>query len=492
MKKIVISLLLLNTAMAQGGETSITPDASSNKDMPNVVVIYSDDQGWGDVGYHGYDDIRTPNIDKLAEQGTQFSQAYVSASVCGPSRAGLVTGVYQQRLGYYGNGNGATIPTSQPTFMEMMKSQGYTTGVIGKWHLGDKGGHPVNRGADFYYGFLNGSHDYDWSDSKEGGKKWQSPIYRNFAIEPPIQNSDGYLTEMFTNEAVDFIERSAEKPFVLYLAYNAVHHPWVVPQRYLDRLKDVKADDERKLFAGMLLAMDDGVGAVMETLKSKGLDENTLVFFMSDNGSPRGQGLKKPRKKQRGQTVMSNPGPFNGFKGDTYEGGIRVPFIMRWPNKIPQGATYNKPVINLDIAATMLARTGVTNPPEGLAFDGVDLLPHITGKTGKEPHKTLYWRRDDDYAIRNGDWKLTWNDQSGPQTIRLFNVVNDPGEYLDVSNLNPKIAQDLQNQFDAWDSQLPQNAYGRTARNRNVHFENGNIRSVKQFNAEINSKQQQQ
>ncbi|MCW8329083.1 sulfatase-like hydrolase/transferase [Photobacterium sp. SDRW27] len=486
MKKIILPLILLNTAIAHAEETRMAP---LDESKPNIVVIYSDDQGWGDVGYHGYDDIRTPNIDKLAAQGTQFSQAYVSASVCGPSRAGLITGVYQQRFGYYSNGNGASIPRSQPTFLEMMKSQGYTTGVVGKWHLGSKRGHPVNRGADFYYGFLNGFHDYDRSDTKEGGKPGQSPIYRNFKVEPPIQKNDGYLTEMFTNEAVDFIERSAEKPFILYLAYNAVHHPWGVPERYLERLKDLDAGEERKLFAGMLLAMDDGVGAVMDTLKNQGLDENTLVFFMSDNGSPREQGLKKPKIKQRDQTVMSSPGPFNGFKGDTYEGGIRVPFVMRWPNKIPQGLIYDKPVINLDIAATMLARTGVTTTSEGFAFDGVDLLPYITGKTDKEPHQTLYWRRDDDYAIRRGNWKLTWNDQSGPQTIRLFNLDKDPGEYEDVSGLYPEVAQDLQNQFDAWDSKLPPNSNGRTVRNRNEDYQKGSRVDVRKFNAEVRARE---
>ncbi|MCG7586870.1 sulfatase [Photobacterium sp. OFAV2-7] len=485
MKRLVLSALLFNTAMAHADAPA--PDTQTPVEQPNILIIYSDDQGWGDVGYHGYTDIRTPNIDKLATQGTQFSQAYVSASVCGPSRAGLMTGVYQQRLGYYGNGNGATIPLSQPTFLEMMKSQGYTTGVVGKWHLGSKKGHPVNRGADFFYGFLNGSHDYDWSDSKEGGKKWQSPIYRNFAIEPPIQNSNGYLTEMFTEEAVDFIERSTDKPFCLYLAYNAVHHPWVVPQRYLDRLEDLNANEERKLFAGMLLAMDDGVGAVMDTLKRKGLDDDTLVFFMSDNGSPRGQGLKPPRKKQRGQTVMSSPGPFNGFKGDTYEGGVRVPFVMRWPGKIPHGAVYNQPVINLDITATMLARAGITHPPKGLDFDGKDLMPYITGSIENIPHGTLYWRRDDDYAIRDGNWKLTYNDQSGPKTIRLFNMNRDPEEYHDLSAQYPNIAQHLQNKFDAWDSKLPPNAYGRTARNRNHQYEKGTITDVKEHNDRISN-----
>ncbi|MCW8863653.1 MAG: sulfatase-like hydrolase/transferase [Colwellia sp.] len=222
MLRILVIMLLFTTTIGSAKESMHQARKSSK---PNVIVIYSDDQGWGDVGYHGYADIRTPNIDKLAQQGTQFSQAYVSASVCGPSRAGLVTGVYQQKFGYYGNGQKAKVAETQPTFMEMMKAQGYQTGVVGKWHLGSTDGHPVKRGADFYYGFLGGSHDYDYSEAsevradKKQVKKWQTPIYRNFSAEPPIQNTNGYLTEMFTHEAVHFIERSADKPFFLYLAY---------------------------------------------------------------------------------------------------------------------------------------------------------------------------------------------------------------------------------------------------------------------------------
>ncbi|MCW8866347.1 MAG: sulfatase-like hydrolase/transferase [Colwellia sp.] len=246
---------------------------------------------------------------------------------------------------------------------------------------------------------------------------------------------------------------------------------------------DLKVPEERKLFAGMLLAMDDGVGEVMKSLKKNGIDENTLVFFMSDNGSPRGQGLYKPKKKVRGQTVMSNPGPFNGFKGDTYEGGIRVPFIMRWPNKVPAAATYDKPVINLDIAATMLALNGVDNPSKGLPFDGVNLMPYITNKIQTAPHQSLYWRRDNDYAVRHGDWKLTFNDQSGPKSIRLFNIAKDRGEYHDVSGEYPKIAQDLQNQFDAWDSQLPENTFGKTATNRNSDYHKGKRIDVSEHNS---------
>ncbi|MBT3288351.1 MAG: sulfatase-like hydrolase/transferase [Victivallales bacterium] len=457
---------------------------------PNVVLIYSDDQGWGDVGYHGYTDVLTPNIDRLAAEGTQFSQGYVSASVCGPSRCGLLTGVYQQRLGVYGNYDKGGIPTSQPTLFEMLKREGYTCGVVGKWHVGmaREELRPNARGADFFYGFLGGSHDYYTSSrDPDDRRRGERPIMRNGQVERPIQESKGYLTEMFTQEAVQFIERTDDEPFCLYLAYNAVHHPWSVPDSYVKRVQHLATHDERKLFAGMVLALDDGVGAVMAALRKKGVADDTLVIFMSDNGSPRGQGIAAPRQKTRGTTTMSSPGPFNGFKGDTYEGGTRVPFVMRWPGWIPKGKTYRQPVINLDIPATVLARCGVSKPWQGHVFDGVDLLPFVVGPkpSAAQPHEVLYWRRGEDYAILAGDWKLARNDQAGPRTIRLFNLAADPGEWKDLAQAHPERAQAMQDLFDAWDSALPDNQSGRNPRNRNTGFVAGKRVDVAEFNRTV-------
>ncbi|MBT3378445.1 MAG: sulfatase-like hydrolase/transferase [Lentisphaerae bacterium] len=485
MRRTVAAPAIALACLICGIESQLHPLHAS---QPNVVLIYSDDQGWGDVGYHGYTDVLTPNIDKLATGGTQFSQAYVCASVCGPSRAGLLTGIYQQRMGVYGNYDKGGVPTSQPLLFEMLKREGYSCGAVGKWHVGMAREEllPNSRGVDFFYGFLGGSHDYYRSATDpEFRKKGERPIMRNTQIEPPIQESKGYLTEMFTKEAVGFIERATDEPFCLYLAYNAVHHPWSVPDSYVQRVQQLDTHDERKLFAGMVLAMDDGVGAIMDALRRKGVADNTLVIFMSDNGSPRGQGIAQPRQKTRGTTTMSSPGPFNGFKGDTYEGGIRVPFVMHWPGRIPAGATYAHPVINLDIVATVLARSGVSKPWKGQAFDGVDLLPFISGgrPSDQKPHQTLYWRRDNDYAIRHGDWKLAWNDQAGPKTIRLFNLVDDPGEWKDLAGTNPKQAQVLQDMFDAWDSGLPDNQSGRNPRNRNNGHAAGKRINVSEFNA---------
>ncbi|GAA4899414.1 hypothetical protein GCM10023333_36300 [Ferrimonas pelagia] len=474
------------------GSATLAPTAlAADPSQPNIIVIYTDDQGMGDVGYHGYDDIKTPNIDKLAAGGVHFPQAYVSASVCGPSRAGLLTGVYQQRFGVYGNFKTTKIPHEQPMMTAMMKEFGYETGVVGKWHMSALTGTPNERGADFFYGFIGGSHDYYKSDAEEGGKPWLSPIYRNEVAEPPIQEQNGYLTELFTDEAVGFIERNADKPFFLHLAHFAVHHPWTVPQSYIDRVDHLDAGEERKLFAGMALAMDDGIGEVMETLKKHDLYDNTLIFFMSDNGSPRGQGFVAPRKKARGETTMSNPGIYNGFKGDTYEGGIRVPFLMHWPNALPAGAVFEHPVMNLDIMPTINAVLGGKEGGAGpVPFDGVNLIPFLLGEVGEGeiPHETLYWRRDQDYAFREGDWKMTWNDQSGPQTIRLFNIAEDPGEWNDLAFKMPEKTQQMKDKFDAWESELPENTHAKQRTNRNYEFKNGHRVNVMQFNNEMADK----
>jgi len=443
-----------------------------------VVIIYADDMGWGDVGYHGVKDILTPNTDKLAAEGVSFSQGYVSASVCGPSRCGLMTGVYQQRLGCGENPNTkgfpedpkfpfAGLPTSQPILSEMLKPLGYRCGMVGKWHLGlHETMRPNARGFDYYYGFLNGAHSYEKALPEFGKKKDVWPLFRNNEMEPPYE---GYLTDTFTDEAVAFIERCAtanresqiSEPFFLYVAYNAVHAPWQVPDKYRERTKHLSDIEDRCFFAAMVLAMDDGVGRIMAALDKTGVDDDTLVFFISDNGTPRGQGLAHPKKdytRERGGCTMSSAGPFRGFKGDTFEGGIRVPFAMRWPGRIKPGTKYDKPITNLDVVPTVMAHLGVGQPGRGLPFDGVDLMPYLAGKSGDaRPHDVLYWRRDDDYAVRKGDWKLAWNDHSVPpgSDAMLFNLAEDPGEHHDLSAKHPRLKQELQDLFDEWDSPLP-------------------------------------
>ncbi|WP_020583106.1 sulfatase family protein [Endozoicomonas elysicola] len=487
LKKTLIAIALTATSFTAVYSTNAATAAINTPGKPNIIVIFSDDQGWGDVGYHGFNDIRTPNLDYLAATGVHFTQAYSSASVCGPSRAGMLTGVYQQRFGIYGNFANNTIPREQPMMMEMLKDEGYQTAVIGKWHMGEPTGLPNERGADYFYGFRGGSHDYFKSRSTEGGKPLLAPIYRNNEPQPPIQQNRDYLTTRFTDEAVSFIERSADEPFFLYLAYNAVHHPWQAPAHYIDKVKDLPAGEERKHFAAMTLAMDEGIGDVLTALKSQEIDQNTVIFFMSDNGSPSGQGFAQPRRKTRGQTTMSSPGPFNGFKGDTYEGGIRVPFIMHWSGTLEGGKAYSHMVSSLDIMPTISGILDI-KPQGGMPYDGVNLIPYLNGEKAdhQTPHSTLYWRRDNDYAIRDGQWKLAWNDDNGPKTIQLFDIEKDPGEYHDLVEQHPEIAQSLQNKFDHWEATLPVNPHSHKPVNRNAGYAEGKQLDVAAFNVSVN------
>ena len=457
-------------------------------EKPNILIFFADDMGWGDVSYHGFSDIRTPHIDSLAAGGVQFSQGYTAASVCGPSRSGLLTGVYQQKLGVYGNGGSGQLNPKQPLIFKTLKAQGYKTASIGKWgvHVHSDTPLPNDNGVDYFYGFLGGAHDFLKSSlDVNNKKKGLLPLYRNKEMLPPIQDNNGYLTDMFSDEAVNFVERNSDKPFLLYLAYNAVHSPWQVPEPYLKRLDDLKVKHpDRKVFAGMALAMDDGIGRVVAKLKEKGIYENTLIFFLSDNGTPCGQGIgKNAGDKARGECLMSNPADLNGFKGDTYEGGTRIPFLVHYPKELPAGETYKLPVISYDIAATIMARLGLSGPGFNAPFDydGVDLFPYLKGGKTERPHDTLYWRRGNDYAIRVGDMKLAYNDQRGPKTIRLFNLATDPGERQDLVNSMPERAQVLQDKFDAWDSTLAPHPV-KPLTNRNFDYAEGKRVNIQSFN----------
>ncbi|MBR8534485.1 sulfatase-like hydrolase/transferase [Carboxylicivirga sediminis] len=458
----LILLLLVN----QGFLMLYAAPSEKASEKPNVIIIYADDMGFGDVGYNGSENISTPNIDKLARQSVIFNQGYVSASVCAPSRAGLLTGQYQQRFGLGENcsasgwphspiSQGSGIPDDQLLASELLKEKGYTTAMVGKWHLGvAESKRPSQKGFDYYYGFLNGSHSYYKSGLEMGDKKGIWPLFDN---NTPV-TFDGYLTEVFTDKAVHFIEKAGEEPFFLYLAYNAVHHPWEVPDKYIERLQHIELPNRRK-FAAMVLALDDGVGEVMKALEEQGIAENTVVVFISDNGSPKGQA-----KGSTPDDYMSSTGGLRGWKGDTYEGGIRVPFLIKWPG-ILQPCTYNKPVINLDILPTLAAYLELDKDND---FDGVNLLPFLMCKDDGTPHDILYWRRDDDYAIRKGDWKLCWNDRGRKDTdaAELFNLADDPNEQHNLAAQFPELAKEMQRIFDEWDSQLPDSKWWGAPKNR--------------------------
>ncbi|HNT88139.1 MAG TPA: sulfatase-like hydrolase/transferase, partial [Candidatus Hydrogenedentes bacterium] len=374
--------------LGAGAAAWLTPrafgESAGDAARPNIIVILADDLGYGDLGVTGCKDVPTPHIDAIATGGVRFTHGYVSCPVCSPTRAGLMTGRYQQRFGHWYNPGPPVdeqpnigLPLSETTIADRLKEAGYATGLVGKWHLGlGPEFHPMKRGFDEFFGFPHGSHSY--VDSRADTK---NPIMRGTeAVDEPA-----YLTEAFTREAVDFIRRRAGAPFFLYLSYNAVHGPLQAPDAYLERFKAIE-DETRRTYAAMLSALDDGVGAVLAALREKGIEEDTLVFFLSDNGGPIA-------------VNGSRNTPFSGAKGTLQEGGIRVPFFLRWPERLPAGRTCDLPVISLDILPTCLAAAGGALPSDA-PLDGVNLLPYLAGNEGA-PHDYLFWRYHDGAAVRH-------------------------------------------------------------------------------------------
>ena len=401
---------LLFTGLLAYSSTSLASE------KPNFIVILTDDQGYADVGFNGSDDIITPNIDRIANEGTRFTNGYVTYAVCGPSRAGLLTGRYQGRFGFGRNPiidpSDATsgLPLEEQMISEVLKPVGYTSSIIGKWHMGThEKFRPNKRGFDHFYGFLSGGHKYfpeDLTiDSIENAKKDWSWYNTKIMENDKRVEIDEYLTDELSNEAVKFIEREQDKPFFLYLAYNAPHTPLQASQEYLDRNTHIK-DKKRRTYAAMVTAVDDGVGRILAKLKQLGLDNNTMVFFLSDNGGAKNN--------------ASDNGELRNFKGSNFEGGIHVPFAVRWPGKVPAGMDYQKPVSSLDILATF---ADITKAPiaKERPLDGVNLMPFITGENKGTPHDVLFWRAFDQgtLATRRGDSKVINSDRDGDHLYDL-------------------------------------------------------------------------
>ncbi len=401
---------------------------------PNIILIVADDLGYGELGCQGGKDIPTPNIDSISKHGIRFTNGYVSCPVCSPTRAGLNTGRYQQRFGHELNPgppgqaqDNFGLPLTETFFAARLKAAGYVTGMFGKWHLGYRKGYmPLDRGFDEFFGFPGGAHAY--MNAQIDG---DNPIMRG---NKPVDEKE-YLTDAFGREAVSFIEKHKAEPFYLYLPFNAVHSPLEAPEKYMSRFTSI-ADKKRQTFAAMQSAMDDNVGKVLDAVRKNGLEENTLIIFVSDNGGP-----------TKGTTSAN--GPLRAFKGDTYEGGIRVPYMLQWKGKIPAGKTYDQPVIALDIAPTVCALAEAKR--DGAKFDGVDLMPFLTGKSTDAPHEALYWRYGKKYAIREGDWKLVDN---GTGKWELYDLSKDIGESKDLAADKPAKFKKLKARWDKWNSEL--------------------------------------
>lgn len=421
----------------------------SVKDYPNVIVIMTDDLGYVDVGFNGSIDIPTPNINRIANQGVKFTNGYTSYSVCSPSRAGFITGRYQQRFGYERNVQYRPndpqmgLPQSEKTIAEIMGQVGYTSGVIGKWHLGAHiSNHPLNRGFDFFYGHLGGGHRYfpEELTIEDSYSVNDEPLsYRTWIMrDHQPEKTDEYLTDEFSNEAIKFVEKNHTGPFFLYLAYNAPHGPLQATSKYLNRFDNIK-NKKRKTYAAMVSAIDDGVGRLLDKLETLEIVENTMIFFLSDNGGP---------ESKNG----SNNGPLRDGKSSIYEGGNRIPFAMQW-TKVISPMVYEHPISSLDILPTIATLTDAPLSPER-PLDGVNIIPFLKGEKQGRPHQTLYVRKFDDdlYSVRDGNMKLVTKKKN---TIKeLYNLNNDLGEENDLANFFPEEVNRIDSLRKAWDAQL--------------------------------------
>ncbi|MCL1046013.1 sulfatase-like hydrolase/transferase [Shewanella electrodiphila] len=423
---------------------------NANVEKTNIVVILADDLGYGDVGFTGSTQIKTPNLDNLAKNGIIFKNGYVTHPYCGPSRAGLLTGRYQARFGmennvsYAPNDKYMGLTLSEKTFPQRLQSVGYTTAVIGKWHLGGAPQfQPNNRGFDYFYGFLDGGHHYMPNKVTVGGDGYTLPIMRNTGIA----EFDEYLTTALSKDAAKFITDNAQKPFFMYLSYNAPHTPLEAPEHVIEKYSHIE-DPNRRIYAAMIDVMDQGIGIVVNTLRQNELLNNTLIIFLSDNGGV------YPEEWQPESNWASN-GPFRRGKVALLEGGIHVPFIAHWPKRIQPGQTFDGLVSSLDIAATSVAIAEASDKQ----LDGVNLIPYLTGNNSGSPHQALFWRLEeasDIYAVRTVDYK--YMNQPLPNVGRsFFDMKNDPYESKNRVDQMPQAQSELARLWNEWNEQNQNN-----------------------------------
>ncbi len=468
--RVVVALVLAGSLCSGlGGQEAVA------QRKPNVLLVVVDDLGYGELGRRGNPEIPTPHIDSLARNGVRFTNGYVSAPVCSPSRAGFLTGRYQTRFGHEHNAigrqnleEGIGLPESEKTIAELLRAEGYATGLIGKWHLGaTRPYHPLNRGFGEFYGFLHEGHFYapppyaglvSWFrvSSLPGGATGRmrkgNYIFSTHMghTEPPYDEQNPicrgweeveeteYLTDALAREAAAFIDRHGAEPFFLYLAYNAPHSPLQARLEYVEKFSSIP-DLQRRIFAAMVANLDDSFGRVLDALRRHGLEEETLIIFFSDNGGPT-------------RELTSSNAPLRGGKGQVYEGGIRVPFLLQWKGAIAGGRVFDEPVISLDVVPTALAAAGA-RPPESL--DGVNLLPYLQGRKQGAPHASLFWRYGNRVALRAGGWKLVRNPAArGDARYELYNLDKDPGERQDQSRRRPGTVERLRREIERYNAEM--------------------------------------
>lgn len=425
----------------------VAASLAATQERPNFIVILADDLGYGDVGFTGSAQLKTPHIDSIARDGVTCSQAYVSAPVCGPSRAGLITGRNQVTFGV-DNNTGTQLPQFKPdyqglpvgvkTIANRLAELGYVNGIVGKWHLGEaEQFHPLNRGFHEFWGYLRGGHEY--FRSQPNGTGYLSPILCSYKTPDPIT----YITDDKGDECVDFIRRHGKEPFFLFASFNAPHAPLQAREDDLELYAHI-ADDDRRTYCAMVHRLDINVGKIIDELKAQKLHENTVVVFLSDNGGP-----------ISGKDAWCSNAPYRGSKGILLEGGIHVPFALSWPGKITAGLQYSHPVSALDLVPTFVELAGGEIAPED-RLDGVNLMPFLSGEKGGMPHPRMLWRFTISAGIREGDWKLVRLPDRLPM---LYNLNEDIAELNDVSGLHPERVSSMLKTLGDWDVSCPHVLY---------------------------------
>ncbi len=422
---------------------------SAEECRPNIVLLFADDAGYADFGFQGSPIMKTPRLDRLAERGVRFDQFYMSAAVCGPSRAGLLTGMYQQRFGFEENnvpgfmsksgltGEDMGLPLGIPTMADRLSELGYRTALFGKWHQGDADRfHPTKRGFDEFVGFRGGAREYYAYPEAE-------QMDRGLLLERGLgnyQEPTKYLTDLLADETCEFIERNKDTPFFAFVSFNAVHAPMQSEEKDLALFPGLTGT--RKEVAAMTVALDRACGQIVDKLDALGLSANTLIVFTNDNGGPTDQNA-------------SNNYPLSGTKANHLEGGIRVPSLWVWPGVIEPGTVFESPAISLDLFPTFVAAGGGDSSlVEDL--DGVDLLPFIIGEYTGNPHDTLFWKKENRGVVRDGDWKLI---RFPDRPAELYNIPLDQAEENDLANEHPELVRSLYKKLFTWELELERPAW---------------------------------
>jgi arylsulfatase A-like enzyme len=449
---------------------------------PNVLMIFSDDHGWADTGYYGRKDVRTPNLDRLAASGIRFDNGYVTAPQCIPSRTGLALGRYQQRFGLECNPDADKeqefeLPPGVTTIGDEMRRAGYRTGMAGKWHLGDKDGtQPYERGFD-WCAYLRGGMGYHFLGRRpEELRKLVVPEncsppmyqqydnqtgylnYRNAKNEIIPVGGVGYIPQLITDQVLDFIGQAGERPFFAYISYHPPHWPNEALPETIASYAHIE-EPHRRLACAMITDVDTQIGRLLDFLEKKNIARDTLVVFFSDNGAP--AHTSKGGTLRVGENASTN-GPLKGFKGNLWEGGIRVPFLMSWPGRFTAGSVVGWPVSTLDLTPTFLAAAGAKPMKEA---DGVNLMPHLDGKISAEgPDRALFWRYHTawcaDSAVRRGPWKLVRQfsqkqaSAGEPPTTELYHIPRDQAEADNLAAAHPDIVASLKKELEEWEKTL--------------------------------------